>query len=464
MEEIDEVDPSWRVDGGNKRNSNSGNSFCIFTSNEVDEVDPSSPLNGGNKTDSNSGNSICVSTADETDEIDPSLTVSGGNTPSNGGNSIRIFTSDTLEWIDRQDVALAYRYRVSLRSKPRQSSFRVLALIFYEIPSTENEDERSLVPGMPTFAPWIAQTSQDGRSFVVGTNDEGGFIGGAICAERAAMVQFRFLPNFSVTKVVISTDSEDPITPGLLCREFLAGHPTVPWNTPVISVGCKCVNSQKKDEALLFQNGSSQSTSGECLDEGPTMALPTILTTLKELYPFPSPYTRLTANQSTMLGEKYSARASDHFETLVEADSKRLLELAILEARSNVSDLHPIQFGAAAIFDDGTIIMTRQSSALEYGCTLDAVSQLAPHFQDQNGTPLLLVQADQYGIAHAPFAPARAFLIEHGFANCQIVLHDAPVSDNDDDIFDIEKWTLKEVFVSELVPTPPAWTKGTVRE
>jgi len=140
-----------------------------------------------------------------------------------------------------------------------------------------------------------------------------------------------------------------------------------------------------------------------------------------------------------------------------------LLELAILEAKSNISDLHPIQFGAAAIFEDGTIVTTRQASALEYGCTLDAVSQLAPHFEEQDSAPVLLVQADQFGIAHAPFADARAFLTEHDFENCQIVVHDAPVSDNDEGVFDIDRWTLKEVFASELASKPPSWTEGTER-
>ena len=372
----------------------------------------------------------------------------GSRSNSSNDKKILIFTSDALPAEDQADVDFAHRYRLSLPSKPRQSSFRVLALLFYEIPSSGDGDETTLVPAMPTFAPWLAHTSQDGkRTFVAGTNDEGGFIGGAICAERAAMVHFRFLPQFSITKVILSTDSVDPITPGLLCREFLAGHPTVPWDTPIISAGCEYMDY----------------VAGECC-EGPCHVLPVFSTTLQDLYPFPSPYTRLTATQSVKLGEKYSNRATDDLESLIEVDSKRLLELAILEARSNISDLHPIQFGAAAIFDDGTIVTTRQASALEYGCTLDAVSQLAPHFQDQNGTPLLLVQADQYGIAHAPFAPARAFLMEHGFENCQIVVHDAPVSDNDDDIFEFDKWTLKEVFASDLAPNGPTWTKGTKRE
>ena len=220
------------------------------------------------------------------------------------------------------------------------------------------------------------------------------------------------------------------------------------------------------DESLLSGNEDNESLNARfspCKGERPH-SLSTLSTTIQRLYPYPSPYTRLTAIESVQLGEMYSAKATKDLETLEEVDSKRLLELAILEARSNISDVHPIQFGAAAIFDDGTIVTTRQASALEYGCTLDAVSQLFPHFREQNATPLLLVQADQFGIAHAPFAPARAFLTEHGFDSCQIILHDAPISDNEADIFEIDKWTLKEVFVSDLARNLPTWTKGTSRD
>lgn len=374
----------------------------------------------------------------------------------------REFSSADLSSVDQSDIRLAHRYRLMLQSKPRQSSFRVLALLFYDPIQNEETSEA----GLPTMAPWMAHTSPDGRCFVVGTNDEGGYMGGAICAERAAFVQFRFLPNFSVTKVVIATDSIDPIMPGLLCREFMAGHPSVPWSTPVLTTGCKCLECGLTDESLLSGSEDNESLNAQfslCKGERPH-SLPTLSTTIQRLYPYPSPYTRLTATESVQLGEKYSAKATKDLETLEEADSKRLLELAILEARSNISDVHPIQFGAAAIFDDGTIVTTRQASALEYGCTLDAVSQLFPHFREQNATPLLLVQADQFGIAHAPFAPARAFLTEHGFDSCQIILHDAPISDNEADIFEIDKWTLKEVFVSDLARNLPTWTKGTSQD
>jgi cytidine deaminase len=338
---------------------------------------------------------------------------------------------------DKADIELAHKYRLSLSSSPSQSSFKVLALLFYE----DDESQQSQLP------PWVPQTTTDGRKYIVGTNDEPGYMGGAICAERAAMVQLRFVPSFQLTKLVIATDSLEPISPGMLCREFLAGHDSVPWELPVLSSGCICTQCQVRDDQLF-------SESRDCV-KGTEHVIPTLHTTLRDLYPFPSPYTRLTALESVDLGESYCDRASSALGALDET-AKRLFELAILEAKSNMTDLHPIQFGAAVAFADGSIVTSHQSSALEYGCTLDAVSQLASHFHES--APVLLVQADQYGIAHAPFAPARAFLTEHGFGDCQILLHETL-----SDVSNIEEWTLREIQVTELAPNAPSWTESTDR-
>jgi len=85
----------------------------------------------------------------------------------------------------------------------------------------------------------------------------------------------------------------------------------------------------------------------------------------------------------------------DNFNTT----ANRLLDLAIVEAKRSLSstneEIHPIYFGA---------------SALEYGCTLDAVTQLVPRLQDKSHALILLIQADQYGIAHSPFAPATSII------------------------------------------------------
>ena len=246
---------------------------------------------------------------------------------------------------DKEDIELCHQFRLSLPSAPTQSSFRVLALLFYD----DHGSAKSTLP------PWVPQKTKDGRKYIVGTNDEPGYMGGAICAERSAMVQLRFVPSFRITKVVIATDSFDPIAPGMLCREFLAGHESVPWDAPVLSSGCICTECQLRDNDLF--TGTKP-----CSQEGQEHSLRILQTTIKELYPFPSPYTRLTASNSVALGESFAEKQADSTDRddLSEI-ALRLLELAVLEAKSNISDLHPIQFGAAVVLEDETIEIGRAS-------------------------------------------------------------------------------------------------------
>jgi len=345
---------------------------------------------------------------------------------------------------DRNDIVLVNRYRLSL-SKPPQSFFRVVALLFYE---EEEVKEKSKLPsGLP---PWVSQRTDDGRSYIVGTNDEPGYMGGSICAERSAIVQLRFLPSARVTKLVICTDSTEPIAPGMLCREFMAGHHCFPWDLRIISTGCICSKCSKRDGDLFTDRGIAE----ECVD-----GIPTLDTTLTALYPYPSPYTRCNSSQSVSLGATYAQSARAAVLTDLLSDSWRnLLELATNEARANISENHPIQFGAAVSFADGTVATSRQVSALEYGCSLDAVSQLAPNFRGKG--PKLLIQVDQYGVAHSPFAPARAFLSENGYNDCKILVHTGAV---EEDPTNHANCSLSEILVSDLAPNAPDWTSGTER-
>ena len=82
---------------------------------------------------------------------------------------------------------------------PIQSNFRVYAILTWK-DSTNN------------MTGWVS-----------GTNSESSFIGGSLCAERAAAVQLRELPaSIQVTAVYLCSDLlEIPITPGVLCREYL---------------------------------------------------------------------------------------------------------------------------------------------------------------------------------------------------------------------------------------------------
>jgi hypothetical protein len=72
---------------------------------------------------------------------------------------------------DWKDIELAQKYRLSLSTSPSQSSFRVLALAFIEI-NNHHDDDIVMIPMM--------QETNDGRKYIVGTNDEPGYMGGAV--------------------------------------------------------------------------------------------------------------------------------------------------------------------------------------------------------------------------------------------------------------------------------------------
>jgi len=64
---------------------------------------------------------------------------------------------------------------------------------------------------------------------------------------------------------------------------------------------------------------------------------------------------------------------------------------------------------------------------IEYGCTVDAATLLMPELirARKEGGPkaMCVVQADQFGLAHAPFAAARSLLVEHGFGDVLLCGH-----------------------------------------
>ena len=100
--------------------------------------------------------------------------------------------------------------------------------------------------------------------------------------------------------------------------------------------------------------------------------------------------------------------------------------------------------------------MAYQKKALEYGCSLDAVTQLASSIEDKGRElgapqPVLLAQADQFGVLHAPFAPGRAYLSEHGYGNCEIAIHGEPTEKAKSG----EEAPINLVAVKDLTPSAP---------
>lgn len=339
-------------------------------------------------------------------------------------NSNRTISNSNIQSNDSRqhnaDLNLAHRYRLSLTSAPIQSNFRVVALVFFDA------NESSSAPIASCF-------DDSGRRYLVGTNDEPCNMTGSICAERAALVQLRWIPTAKVTKLVIVTDATHAVTPGVLCREFMASKPYISSNTPIVLGGTVCHQCQTEI--------TDSNITVDCHGESHNF-LETV-TNIATLYPHQSIYTGLTMEQCIALGSKWTAACIESEDTL------RKLARTTAD-KDQRKDLHPISYGAAVYFRDKTYASSLQKKALEFGGTLDAVSQLAPILEAKrsNGIGIqCIVMCDQFGIAHPPFAGARAYLVEHGFGNANVLVHQI-----------IKRsggigWT--KIKAIDLVPSPP---------
>mmetsp|Transcript_7735 Transcript_7735/g.8851 ORF Transcript_7735/g.8851 Transcript_7735/m.8851 type:complete len:409 (+) Transcript_7735:79-1305(+) len=371
---------------------------------------------------------------------------------------------------DDEDIILAHSYRLSL-SKPRQSSFRVVAVIFYELHSASTST--STAEHHQQHERNNEQPTTRKRLHVVGSNDEPCYIGGSICAERAALVQLRFIPNLKrITKIVISTDATLPLHPGMLCREFLSSHTAIdPQTLQILMVGSIC-------NSCLLDITSTQSHEKKehneiisyCCSKQETHQWDIVRNRLCDIYPHPSIYNRITAAEASKLGKQYKKqdfqkKTTTSTRTILLSNSdngivKRslsdqeleLVQLATNEAieNNNRDTLHPIQYAAAILFQDGTTYKACQRKALEYGCSLDAVTQLGAYIEQKrkdNVNPAILVQADQFGVLHPPFATARAYLSEYGFGDCKVLImvQQAFVQSNSESELEIVETTIKEL-------------------
>lgn len=246
---------------------------------------------------------------------------------------------------------------------------------------------------------------EDNRPYLLGTNAEACWIGNSICAERSALTQLRWYPSARVNKIVIATDAPDAITPGMLCREFMASCDQIPWDTPIVLGGTIC---------QLCQHDQGE----PCVERNQHDFVASVVT-LQQLYPNPSVYVRRNVEDCVALGKKWQhvTSESDH----------NLLKVARAALDEQKDDLHAITYFATVLFQDNSHASSTCVKLLEYGCSQDAVSQLAPKLAENRKKgiePTQIVQLDQFGLAHPPFAPARAFLTERGYGNVCILFHD----------------------------------------
>lgn len=275
----------------------------------------------------------------------------------------------------------------------------------------------------------------------MGTNAEACWIGNSICAERSALTQLRWYPAAIVNKIVIATDAPGAIAPGMLCREFMASSDQIPWDTPIVLGGTKCRKCK-----LEYGNDDDD----KCLD-GTSHDMVASVVSLQSLYPHPSIYVRKNPIDCVTFGEHWAP-------SLMESEDEilRIARTAFNHDNDdeNHTELHPITYSATVLFDDKSHSTSRCVKLLEYGCSMDAVTQLAPVLKSKRAQGLKathLVQVDQFGIAHAPFAPARAFLAEEGYGDVAILMHSFASQDN--------CLTLHTNKASELAPMAPEFVK-----
>jgi cytidine deaminase len=363
--------------------------------------------------------------------------------------------TDKITAQDLECLAQCHEFRLSI-DPPLQSNFRVVCLMVLQ-----ETDGSASKPKVSTI--W-------------GTNDEPSpWMGGALCAERSAFLQLRVQerdlsiksPSTKSTRKVqslyIVSDAEIPITPGVLCREYMMGsHYVDPDRTRFI------MQSSVANDAP-------------------------VLTSLTRLYPYPCIYKRKTSKQACTLGSQLASTidwtgldsAVLTAAGLKVEDLQNLVKAAhAASAWDEPDSLHPVRYGAAALVrrvDSASantpslhIVSTCQCKAVEYGGTLDAVGQLASLLRQEsqvsvnNGAEInaesaeqsdaisgesdkadnkknvvAIAMVDQFGIPHAPFAPGRSFLAEHGYTGT-VCLVSSLSADN--------RVLLSAVLASDLVP------------
>ena len=242
---------------------------------------------------------------------------------------------------DQSDLQLAHRYRSSLDHAPRQSEFRVVALVFISKESiTSSTPTPTPTPKKATTPAQQEQQQQldsvitssllfwtdDDRPYLLGTNAEACWIGNSICAERSALALLRWFPSATVNKIVIVTDAPGIIAPGCLCREFMASCDQIPWNTPIVLGGTSCRNCKQKQLAHVpHQQQHDINETDTCIDGTKHDYIGKIVT-LASMYPHPSLYVRSKPHHCISFATKWKSCLA--FDTASSSQQHKLLQIA----------------------------------------------------------------------------------------------------------------------------------------
>ena len=223
-----------------------------------------------------------------------------------------------------------------------------------------------------------------------GCNSEPCSLTGSICAERCALTSLRMLPYKKLLGVYIVTDSERPIMPGLLCREYMSSYPLDELDPRTFDVLVAGIN----------EDGSVRENS-------------LIKSNLNLLYPAKSCWSGLRISSVVERKEEISSMVDDYLTLNDDPDFNLIYECALDSSRSATSQFFGLNYSAAVMLEDGSVVHSKQIIAMEYGCSIDPIAMLAKEISEGKKKIRSVVLVDSLGAVHAPFAIGRSFLSEH---------------------------------------------------
>lgn len=175
----------------------------------------------------------------------------------------------------------------------------------------------------------VVQVGED-SVLIHGTNGEQGYIGGAICAERAALVQLAHYKDPRIMKVIVTTDSDSPIAPGVQCREYLLSH-------------------APPDTVVVMANGKGTRISHS---------------TLQELYPCQYLYRYQRRMHMLCYAENFAKQIKSVTDDVCLGAAELFRRAMAALVHDNFTALHPVQLAAGVLYSNGDIEVTWMLKAL----------------------------------------------------------------------------------------------------
>lgn len=377
-------------------------------------------------------------------------------------NARRQFT-DRLHWPCDALTRLPANWTLILACRPIHSNFLVAAVITY-----------------------LDNTGK--LRHITGVNSETCVLASAICAERTALLQLRLQPHgyTKLHSVYVTATADAPISPGLLCREFMQEYGGPDTRIVLITPGWKAADHlgdampglvpapTQPPAATSVASAASPAEASTASSQQVPLELAEsgcCICRLGDLYPCAPIYHRVNRDDLVTTGSAFSRRMQPFDEAAADACIRLALASAQVTASKGPSSqsasssadgkasgktemtedqlqakllllyqavktlaqtenggdqLYPIHRAAGMLFEDGSHVLAREDKCLEYGCSIDAVSRLSlfiAQSADCGIKPLVLIPTDQFGICTAPAAEPRAWLHEYGYDHVVVPAH-----------------------------------------